>query len=116
MTNLTSALLILLAVMAFFVFATLSAPASPALATVEYMHDPAAALLDRQAEREHAERMAEIELQAYNDRMFWRAAWMLIVLAIVVAVLGVLLSVRAVRVRQERMPYVLPAERRRLMG
>lgn len=116
MGRLSAALLAVCAVLAFLVFVTINAPSAPALATVEYLHDPATALLDRQAERVHAERMAEIAAQAYNDRMFWRAALMLCVLAVCAAVLGIVLSVRSSRVSGVSGVRVLPAERKRLVG
>lgn len=119
MTRLSALLVGVLLALLFFLWAVTSAPTAPALATMEYYHDPASALLDRQAQREHDERMAEIELRAYNDRMFWRMAAGLIVLVILLAVLGVVVAATARRSAVRRSQgdvYVLPHERHRLTG
>lgn len=107
--------------MIFVVLAAGSAPRSPVLAAVEYAIDPATALQDRAAQRAHDEEMARIALLQYNDKMFWRAATLLVVLAIICAVLGVVLVLQAARVRRVRLDhgcdvYVLPTERKRITG
>ncbi len=118
MSRLIALLAGVLLAMVFVVFAISAPPRSPAMSMVEYAIDPATALLDRAAQRAHDEEMARIALLQYNDRMFWRAATMLVVLAIVVAVLGIVLVAQASRVRRESGSdiYVLPAERKRLTG